>query len=68
MTSLKTVRNALSSKIWSIFTRDGGNKIASDHNLDLLTKLPIDPRISIACDAGADLSQFSYLLDTIKLP
>ncbi|MEA0970118.1 NUBPL iron-transfer P-loop NTPase [Candidatus Megaera venefica] len=52
----------------SIFTGDGGNKIASDHNLDLLTKLPIDPRISIACDAGADLSQFSYLLDTIKLP
>lgn len=52
----------------SIFTGDGGNKIAFDHNLDLLTKLPIDPRISIACDAGADLSQFSYLLDTIKLP
>jgi len=52
----------------SIFTGDGGSKIASDHNLDLLTKLPIDPRISIACDAGADLSQFSYLLDTIKLP
>ena len=52
----------------SIFTGDGGNKIASDHHLDLLAKLPIDPRISTACDAGADLSQFSYLLDAIKLP
>ncbi len=52
----------------SIFTGDGGHKIASDHNLDLLTKLPIDSRISTACDAGGDLGRFSYLLDTIKLP
>ncbi len=52
----------------AIFTGDGGNKIASDHNLDLLTRLPIDPELSIACDAGNDLSKFSYMLDAIKLP
>lgn len=52
----------------SIFTGDGGNKIAFDHNLDLLTKIPIDSRISTTCDAGGDLGEFSYMLDAIKLP
>jgi len=51
-----------------IFTGGGANKIASDHNLKLLTKLPIDSRLSIACDAGGDLGPFSHLLDAIKLP
>jgi ATP-binding protein involved in chromosome partitioning len=51
-----------------IFTGDGGIKIAFEHKLELLTKLPIDSRLSIACDAGGDLSEFSYLLDATKLP
>ena len=51
-----------------IFTGGGGNKIAFDYKLELLTKLPIESRLSIACDAGGDLSEFSYLLDAIKLP
>ncbi|MBA2629145.1 MAG: P-loop NTPase [Rickettsiaceae bacterium] len=51
-----------------IFIGDGGNKIAFDHKLELLAKLPIESRLSIACDAGEDLSKFSYLLDAIKLP
>ena len=51
-----------------IFTGDGGNKISFEHKLELLTKLPIESRLSIACDAGGDLSEFSYLLDAAKLP
>ena len=51
-----------------IFTGEGGNKISFEHKLELLTKLPIDSRLSIACDAGDDLSKFSYLLDEAKLP
>lgn len=52
----------------SIFAGDGGDKIASDHHLALLAKLPLDPNLSIACDKGSDLSKFSYMLDSIKLP
>ncbi|MCF8494271.1 MAG: P-loop NTPase [Rickettsiaceae bacterium] len=51
-----------------IFTGNGGNKISFEHKLELLTKLPIDSKLSIACDAGDDLSEFSYLLDAAKLP
>ncbi len=51
-----------------IFTGDGGNKISFEHKLELLTKLPIESRLSVACDAGGDLSEFSYLLDAAKLP
>lgn len=40
-------------KEYQIFGESHIDEIAENHNLNILAKLPIDPRISAACDRGA---------------
>ena len=37
----------------SVFGESHVDEIAQAHNLDVLAKLPIDPALAAACDAGA---------------
>ncbi len=39
-------------KKYEIFGSSHIDEIAKDHSLDVLAKLPVDPKISAACDAG----------------
>lgn len=45
-----------------IFTGSSGKKISQEHNVPVLAKLPIIPELSVACDSGKDLKEFSQLL------
>jgi len=51
-----------SGKEINIFAGDSSNKISKEHNIPILTKLAITPKLSTACDSGANLKEFISLL------
>ena len=52
-----------SGKEIRFFTGDSSEKISRENDIPVLTKLPITPELSAACDAGIDLKNFTHLLD-----
>lgn len=48
-----------------LFAGRAGEQLANKHNIDLLAQVEINPQLSYACDAGLNLSQFTYLLNDI---
>lgn len=57
-------------KEYAIFGESHIDEIAKKHNLDVLAKLPIDPKIANACDRGAielaDDSGFKSIVDKME--
>ena len=55
-------------KEYKIFGDSNIEKIAKQHNLKVLAKLPIDTKIAAACDSGMiELFEGNWLDDTIKI-
>ena len=52
-----------SGKEVKIFAGEGGGKISQENNIPILTTLPIIPELSVACDSGSDLKEFTHLLN-----
>jgi ATP-binding protein involved in chromosome partitioning len=50
-----------------LFTGNSGELIAKEYQIPLLTKLPITPELSTACDNGEDLRDYVELLENIDL-
>lgn len=51
-----------SSKKIKIFAGDSSSKISQEHNIPILAKIAITPKLSVACDSGCDLQEFIQLL------
>ncbi len=52
-----------SGKEIRLFTGNSSGNISQENDIPVLTKLPITPELSAACDAGIDLKKFTHLLD-----
>jgi ATP-binding protein involved in chromosome partitioning len=52
-----------SKKKVKIFAGNAADKIAQDTNIPILTKIPIIPELSLACDEGKGLDRFTSLLN-----
>ena len=46
-----------------IFTGSSSEKISQENDIPILAKLPITPELSVACDSGSDLKDFTKLLN-----
>ncbi len=51
-----------SGKEIKIFAGDSSSKVSKEHNIPILAKIAITPKLSVACDAGDDLKGFIQLL------
>lgn len=47
-----------------VFSGNAGEEISREHKVPLISRIPIKPQLSTACDNGRDLSEFCHLINS----